>query len=305
MKKTQTTATSTPWLKDLAQADSRLLLKVKNEIEKNFQKRFRAFFVIANNLKIAEDESVPVKEVADLPGIQGNNEILLAILFQNLIQPKNNLRKDAVANKTYQEITSQEDSRTFLTSNLTYNLTNRVQARTKEIAADAQKSLSKRGFNLFFLAPDFHFAAAILVASKFTLAERDNLFNELIEKNETVPGFKDKLRALNIDFYHNHRVFKDGFLPGQEKDRIEHTRKVHYKVWLECVRRLRVLTNAEFISIFPEAAYKADLWNETIDQNGQPKLNQKKYWEYVNNWKANKRQEKLKRKAEEAKKKKF
>ena len=105
-------------------------------------------------------------------------------------------------------------SRSFLTENLTQNLTNRVQARTKEIASDAQKSLSKRGFNLFLLAPDFHYAAAILVASKFTLAERDDLFKELIEKNEAVPAFKDKLRALNMDFYHNHRVFKDGYLPG-------------------------------------------------------------------------------------------
>lgn len=76
-------------------------------------------------------------------------------------------------------------------------------------------------------------------------------------------------------------------------------------MWLECVRRRRVLTNPEFLSIFPEAGYKVDLWNDTIDQNGEPKLNQKKYWEYVNKWKANKRQEKLKRKAEEAKKKKL
>ena len=48
-----------------------------------------------------------------------------------------------------------------------------------------------------------------------------------------------------------------------------------------------------------------DLWSDTIDQTGAPKLNEKKYWEYVNKWKASKRQEKLKRKAEEAKKKKI
>ena len=143
------------------------------------------------------------------------------------------------------------------------------------------------------------------MTSKFTLADREDLYNELIEKNETVPAFKDKLRLLNLDYYYNNRMFKDGYLPGQEKERAEHSRKIHYKVWLECVRRRRVLTNAEFIGIFPEAAYKADLWNETIDQTGEPKLNQKKFWEYVNKWKANKRQEKLKRKAAEAKKKKI
>jgi hypothetical protein len=131
------------------------------------------------------------------------------------------------------------------------------------------------------------------------------MYNELIEKNDTVPAFKDKLRLLNLDYYYNHRMFKNGYLPGQEKERSENSRSIHYKVWLECVRRRRVLSNAEFAAIFPEAGYKADLWNETIDQTGEPKLNQKKYWEYVNQWKAKKRQEKLKRKAAEAKQKKI
>ena len=180
-----------------------------------------------------------------------------------------------------------------------------MNARTKEVTADAQKSLSKRGFNLFLLAPDFHLAAAIVATSKFSLANREELYNDLIDKNESVPAFKDKLRLLNLDFYYGHRLFKDGYLPGQENERIENSRKIHYKLWLECVRRRRVLTNAEFCGIFPEAAYKADLWSDTIDQTGAPKLNQKKYWEYVNKWKANKRQEKLKRKADEAKKKKI
>jgi hypothetical protein len=71
-----------------------------------------------------------------------------------------------------------------LTTNLTQSLTNKVQARTKEVTADAQKSLSKRGINLFLLAPDFHFAAAILVSSKFSLGDREDLYNELIEKND-------------------------------------------------------------------------------------------------------------------------
>lgn len=153
----------------------------------------------------------------ELPGINADFEVLLAIVFQNLQQPKNSQRKDAVASKNYREILNQESARSYLTESLTQSLTNKVNARTKEINNDAQKSLSKRGFNLFLLAPDFHLAAAIIATSKFTIANREELYNDLIDKNETVPAFKDKLRLLNLDFYYGHRLFKDGYLPGQEK----------------------------------------------------------------------------------------
>jgi hypothetical protein len=42
-----------------------------------------------------------------------------------------------VTNKSYQEIVSKDVSRALLTENLSMNLTNRVQARTKEVTADA------------------------------------------------------------------------------------------------------------------------------------------------------------------------
>lgn len=66
-----------------------------------------------------------------------------------------------------------------------------------------------------------------------------------------------------------------------------------------------MLDNGEYIEIFPEAKYKVDLWKDTLDQEGQPRLDKKKFWEYVNKSKANKREEKLKRKAKEAQQKKF
>ena len=60
--------------------------------------------MIANKLKISEDESKVITSAVELPGIDADFEVLLAIVFQNLLQPKNNHRKDAVANKTYKEI---------------------------------------------------------------------------------------------------------------------------------------------------------------------------------------------------------
>ena len=56
-----------------------------------------------------------------------------------------------------------------------------------------------------------------------------------------------------------------GFIKGKEEERAEATRQIHYKVWLELVRRRRQITTNEFKTIFPEAGYKIDLWNECVD----------------------------------------
>jgi N-acyl-D-aspartate/D-glutamate deacylase len=197
------------------------------------------------------------------------------------------------------------EAKAFLTDKLQELIKNQLQTRTKVLISDAQRTLSNRGLNLFLQAPDFYHAAAVLVQSKLTFANRNQLFEEVIEKGETCVAFKDKLRLLNMDFYLEHRLYKDGYIKGHEEERAEATRKIHYKVWLELVRRRRQLTANEFKQIFPEAGYKLDLWNETLDQNGQPRLNPKKFWTYVNEWKAKKREKKLKNKAEEAAKKKF
>jgi hypothetical protein len=89
------------------------------------------------------------------------------------------------------------------------------------LITDAQKLLSNRGFNLMLQAPDFYHAAAVLIQSKLKWADRNKLFEEIIEKGDTVVAFKDKLRLLNMDFYMNHRLYTDGFIKGKE-EQIKH-----------------------------------------------------------------------------------
>ena len=101
MAKSDAAAKSTPWLHDLIKSDGISLLKMKGDIKKFFEIRFPAFFTIATALKLTQIDGSPVTEAHHLPGIDGNMEILFAIYVQNLLQPKNNNRRDAVANKTY------------------------------------------------------------------------------------------------------------------------------------------------------------------------------------------------------------
>lgn len=73
-------------------------------------------------------------------------------------------------------------------------------------------------------APDFYHAAAVLVQSKLKFADRNKLFEEVIDKGDTVIAFKDKLRLLNMDYYQDHRLYADGFTKGKEEERAEATR---------------------------------------------------------------------------------
>ena len=60
------------------------MLRVKTEVENFFQKRFTPFLIIANKLKVSDDESAVLRGAVELPGINADFEVLLAILFQNL-----------------------------------------------------------------------------------------------------------------------------------------------------------------------------------------------------------------------------
>ena len=298
-------AKQAPWRQALVNKESVLHKTLFGDLDTLFSKKFTLFYELAKSFDISNDPAKPVTAPIELPLISGDAEILLAIYLQNMLQPKNAQRRDAVTNGTYVSILASEQAARYLTEILQENMKNRAQARTKVLIADAQKLLSNRGFNLMIQAPDFYHAAAVLIQSKLRFADRNKIFEEIIDKGDAIIAFKDKLRLLNMDYYQEHRLYVDGYVKGKEEERAEATRQIHYKVWLELVRRRRQITTNEFKAIFPEAGYKIDLWNECVDQNGDPKLNPKKFWEYVNNWKKNKREGKARRKAEEAAKKKF
>jgi|LauGreDrversion4_2_1035121.scaffolds.fasta_scaffold44750_6 hypothetical protein len=66
------------------------MLRIKQEIDGSFGKRFKAFFTMANLLKISNDEAAVLTSAVELPGIDNDFETLFAIVFQNLLGPKNN-----------------------------------------------------------------------------------------------------------------------------------------------------------------------------------------------------------------------
>lgn len=106
-----------------------------------------------------------------------------------------------------------------------------------------------------------------------------------------------------MDFYLGHKLWADAIKKKEEK--AEFLRPLHFKVYQSMVTKRRALTQEEYVKIFPEADYKASLWNDCLDEGGKPSKNPKKFWTYVNERKQAKRKEKEQRKAAEAAKKKF
>jgi len=59
------------------------------------------------------------------------------------------------------------------------------------------------------------------------------------------------------------KLFKDSFKIYPDRFPMEKHRK--YKLWLALVRKAQVLTNDDYIEIFPEMKEKAEVWEECLD----------------------------------------
>jgi len=92
------------------------------DVENLFSKKFSLFFELAKTFDIAADPAHPVTAPLDLPLIAGDLQILLGIYLQNMLQPKNAQRRDAVTNGTYVNILTNEHAIRYLTEKLQDNM---------------------------------------------------------------------------------------------------------------------------------------------------------------------------------------
>lgn len=144
IKQTEDEVAKRPWRENLEKAESKISKDLISENKKSFTKKNAAFFELANLLKIAEDDK-KIESPLDLPMIDGNMEVLFAITVQNMLQPKNAQRRDAITSGQYIEICSAGAAGDFLIKQLLNSLKSSVLEKGKGLIANAQKKLSKRG----------------------------------------------------------------------------------------------------------------------------------------------------------------
>lgn len=90
---------------------------------KQFDKYNQALLCLLGKI---EGRKVPYKSVLEC--FENNKEIALAVYIQNCLQPKNNMRVEAVKNATYVEITSQQIAQNYLSDLLKKNLETELKA---------------------------------------------------------------------------------------------------------------------------------------------------------------------------------
>jgi hypothetical protein len=91
-----------PWRKCLEEEKSGLATMVKVGPQA-FRHKLKVLVDIANELKLVD---APIEDFLSLPLVNGNKELMAAILLQNVMQPKNAQRREAITSKIYNELST-------------------------------------------------------------------------------------------------------------------------------------------------------------------------------------------------------
>ena len=95
-----------PWMKALADNTSDVA-KMITSTNNHFNKKSKDLLLVANLLGVSDKK---VEGLSEIPLVEGNKGIQLAFMFQNVMQPKNHQRREAIDSKHYKEILTEDDA---------------------------------------------------------------------------------------------------------------------------------------------------------------------------------------------------
>ena len=230
---------------------------------------------IANELKLGDNE---ITGFENMPQIGGDQELIAAVILQNLQHPKNHHRREAVVAKQYQEILTPVQGKAYLSKLLTMHLKNELAGRETQLRVQMSASASTQSAGTFLDAPDIYFAAAIMVQDGFYLGKGDRtiLVHMIRKAGNSCLAIPDKLALIQQTKFQGVKLFKDKFkdLPKE----VNISRHERFQLWLSLVRQKKALTNEEFMRVFPMSAENAKVWDYCIDEDGKP---YKEYHKYI------------------------
>jgi hypothetical protein len=155
-----------PWKKLLEEEKSGLANMVKMGPHA-FTNKLKVLVDLANELKLSE--GAQIVDFLTLPMINGNREIMAAIMLQNVMQPKNPQRREAIASKSYNELKNAAEAEAYFSEMISQNLKIELAGRESSIRAHYVQAASGQSATYFLDAPDIHFAAAVLLQEGFLI----------------------------------------------------------------------------------------------------------------------------------------
>lgn len=144
------------WLEELQKADSNAS-KMVTQCAQQFDKYQSPFINTIRQMLKSQDQL----NASSLLG--GESDIVFAIMLQNVMQPKNSNRTDAIKSNSYKELRTSEDALDFVNSLISQHFKNdllSVETSCKNQIASLQQM---QGVKLILEAPDVYLAAAVLI----------------------------------------------------------------------------------------------------------------------------------------------
>jgi hypothetical protein len=98
-----------------------------------FTSKLKVLVDIANDLKLSE--SGKITDFMSLPLVNGSKVLMAAILLQNVMQPQNSKRREAITSKNYYALRTEEEAHTYFSDMLSQNLRLELAGRESTIRA--------------------------------------------------------------------------------------------------------------------------------------------------------------------------
>lgn len=194
-------------------------------------------------------------------------------MVQNGLHPKNTQRREAIANNEYQPIRNNEEADAFLESLLRKTLTVELKAKQGDALQQVESIRAKNAAELFAQAPDIYMAATIMIKNQFFQGKGDlqKIYEAVAAKPKECPALGEKFKLLHDGFFHGSKLLKDNFKNYPQG--IVISKKNQFLLWFNLVRLSQVLTNQQFIELFPYTRVRALLWDDVVDMEGKQTLN--------------------------------
>ena len=99
--------------------------------------------------------------------------MLLALIIQNALHPKNSNRREAIEKNEYRQITNKKEATAFIGNLLSVNMNIELKAKQSELLTSVDTIKAKHSADLFVQASDIYLAAAVMVKSNLFQGKGD------------------------------------------------------------------------------------------------------------------------------------
>ena len=257
----QQTIAKRPWIGQMS--------KLTDQV-KNFCTNKKALVKMLSDLEGRDSTYESILEL-----FEGQEEILFAVMLQNLLHPKNSHRTDAIKAGKYIEIDTIEQAQAFISSLVEENLTMELKGAESSVRGAFASMASMADIKKLVSAPDVYVAAVALSNKQFYegRGDRTTFFKVILDLTPSqIPDLGNKLSLITKKDFHGLSLYNDKLCCP---DRIN--KQMLFRLWLHCCRRSNAVTIEQMIAFQPHQDEYLRILDRHVDAEGRTTLNMEEY----------------------------